>query len=86
MFAPFFSAFSLAGLVWLGRPRVRLLPFIILLLSAALLLVSCGGGLQGNAGGGSGSPGTPAGAYNINVTATCNSITHTSQVTLSVTP
>jgi hypothetical protein len=48
--------------------------------------VSCGGGLQGNgsAGAGTGNPGTPKGTYNITVTAICGSVTHSSQVSLTV--
>jgi hypothetical protein len=49
-------------------------------------LLSCGGGLQGNGGGGSGSPGTPAGTYTITVTAICGAVTHTAQISLTVTP
>jgi hypothetical protein len=61
----------------------RIILILILILVAGTL--SCGGGLQGN-GGGSGSPGTPAGTYSVTVTAICASVTHTAQVTLTVTP
>jgi hypothetical protein len=47
--------------------------------------VSCGGGLQGG-GGGSGSPGTPTGTYTITITATSGAITHSTPVSLTVTP
>jgi hypothetical protein len=88
--AVFFPAFPIAGLICLKRRksphdlRQTILAGFLLLLSMGLL--SCGGGLQGNGGGGSGSPGTPPGTYTINVTATCDSVTHTTQVSLTVTP
>jgi hypothetical protein len=88
--ATFVFAFPIAGLMCLKRSKLRneirrcalaILPFILI-----LGLLSCGGGLQGNGGGGSGSPGTPPGTYTITVTATCGSVTHTAQVSLTVTP
>ena len=58
---------------------------LLLLLFAVSLCVSCGG-LQGNGGGGgSGNPGTPPGTYNLTITATSGSITHGTQVILTVT-
>jgi hypothetical protein len=57
-----------------------------LLLISIVGLLSCGGGLQGNGGGGSGSPGTPAGTYTITVTAICGAVTHSAQISLTVTP
>jgi hypothetical protein len=89
MLAIFVSAFPIAGLMWPKRRksprklRQTILAGVLLLLSLGLL--SCGGGLQGNGGGG-GSPGTPPGTYTITVTAICGSITHTAQVSLTVTP
>jgi len=84
-----FFVFPLAGLVLLQRrtPRseVRWHGRIVLLAFLAMSSLSCGGGLQGN-GGGSGSPGTPAGTYTITVTATCGSVVHTAQVSLTVNP
>jgi len=50
-----------------------------------MLFLSCGGGLQGG-GGGTGSPGTPAGTYTITITAVSGSITHSAVVSLTVTP
>jgi uncharacterized membrane protein len=90
-FMPFLSAVPITGLVWIrrkkqryGRRRGTLLRF--LLLAGSLTCFSCGGGLQGNGGGGgSGSPGTPIGNYSISVTATSASITHSVQVSLTVT-
>jgi hypothetical protein len=87
--ATFFSAVPFAGLMCLKRRkspaelRQTMLGGFLLLLSLGLL--SCGGGLQGNGGGGSGSPGTPPGTYAITVTATCGSVTHTTQIWLTVT-
>src|SRR3954464_1985240 len=84
-----FSAFPIAGLICLKRLNLRseirrcVLAFLSLVLTSGV--ISCGGGLQGN-GGGSGSPGTPAGTYTITVTATCSSVVHTAQVSLTVTP
>ncbi|MCU1271654.1 MAG: hypothetical protein JWN74_2948 [Acidobacteriaceae bacterium] len=88
--ATVFSALPIAGLICLKRSKLQnkirrctlaILPFILI-----LGLLSCGGGLQGNGGGGKGSLGTPAGTYTITVTATCGSVTHTAQVSLTVTP
>ena len=55
----------------------------------AVLLVSCGGGLQGSgSGGGGGDPGTPAGSYAITLTATMNAtsgvVTRTALAKLTV--
>jgi hypothetical protein len=59
----------------------------VIALLMILLCLSCGGGMQGNsAGGGGGNPGTPAGTYNIKATAASDSITHSTQVSLTVTP
>lgn len=74
----------IAGLFWmfpvhLHRRSAALLAFALL----TFLGVSCGGGLQGG-GGGTGNPGTPKGTYNITVTATCGSVTHSGQATLTV--
>jgi hypothetical protein len=84
----FFSAFPLAGLLWpKGRKSLRELRQAILavfMFLVLLVLLSCGG-LQGNGGGGSGSPGTPPGTYTITVTAICGSVTHTAQLSLTVT-
>jgi hypothetical protein len=84
-----FLLLPLPGLILLQRrtprrkTRHRGRVVVLLLLVAGTL--SCGGGLQGN-GGGSGSPGTPAGTYTITVTAICASVTHTTQVSLTVNP
>jgi hypothetical protein len=84
-----FSVFPLAGLILVQRRmlrgEIRRRGRIVLLAALAMSALSCGGGLQGN-GGGSGSPGTPAGTYAITVTATCGSVVHTAQVSLTVNP
>jgi hypothetical protein len=68
--------------------RRRRLARILVLLIVAFCAASCGGGLQGNGAGGSGSdsPGTKSGDYLITLTATCGTVTHTATVTLKVSP
>jgi hypothetical protein len=84
-----FFFLPLPGLILLQRRAARRIfrrhGRVALLAILAVGALSCGGGLQGN-GGGSGSPGTPAGTYAVTVTATCNSVVHTAQVSLTVTP
>lgn len=48
--------------------------------------IACGGGLQGNGGGGTGDPGTKPGVYDVTITATCGTVAHSMAVTLTVTP
>jgi hypothetical protein len=58
----------------------------VVLLFVACCCTSCGGGLQGNGSiVGTGSPGTPAGTYNLQVTVATTSITHSAQVKLTIT-
>jgi hypothetical protein len=59
---------------------------LALVFSLAIVCLSCGSGLQGNGGGSSGNPGTPPGTYNITVTATTGTITHSTTLALAVTP
>jgi hypothetical protein len=85
------SLLPLPGLILLQRRialgKIRHHGWVVLVLILAVMTISCGGGLQGNGGGGgSGSPGTPAGTYVVTVTATCGSVAHTAQVSLTVTP
>jgi hypothetical protein len=79
----------MVGLLCSGAVPRRLRVLCVHMLAVALVTgacISCGGGLQGNgtAGGGSGNPGTPKGTYNIMVTATCGSVTHSLQASLTV--
>jgi hypothetical protein len=79
--------FPIAGLLWMSPLRwTRSAPRRLALLLVAISCISCGGGLQGNGtvGGGSGNPGTPKGTYNITVTATCGSVSHSGQMSLTV--
>jgi len=83
----FSPVFSSVGLVWLSRKR-RLCAKILsawIALILIMLCLSCGGGLQGGGGGG-GNPGTPPGTYNVKLTASSGCVTHSTQVSLTVTP
>jgi hypothetical protein len=86
----YFSALPLVSCLWLVRPAVRRklwrIPMLALVFSLAIVCLSCGSGLQGNGGGSSGNPGTPPGTYNITVTATTGTITHSTTLALAVTP
>jgi len=66
------------------RPRAGAIRLASLALLACLAMAACGGG----GGGGGVSPGsnngTPAGTYTIKITATAQSLSHSSQVTLQV--
>jgi hypothetical protein len=82
------ACFPMIGLLCLKPPKLlqNRLARALCIVVATGLCASCGGGLQGNgtAGGGSGNPGTPKGTYNIMVSASCGSVTHSSQVSLTV--
>jgi hypothetical protein len=79
-----FLTFPLAGLLWMTSLRsIRRVPRKLALL-LAISCVSCGGGLQGGGGGGSGNPGTQKGTYHITVVATCGSVSHSGQMSLTV--
>ena len=83
-----------ATVVPLARARQRrkgrslLLSLLFLLSLITLGLVGCGGGGTnsggGGGGGGGGAAGTPAGTYNITVTANSGSLTHTTTLMLVV--
>jgi hypothetical protein len=68
------------------RPAAILL-LLVTAIAFVILLIACGGGLQGN-GTAAANPGTPAGGYNMTVTAAMNSApgspTKTADVTLTV--
>src|ERR1044072_7028085 len=62
---------------------VSRVTWVLLLLAGC---ISCCGGLQDNVIGGEGSRGTPVGSYNIQVIENAVSVSHSSQLTLNVTP
>ena len=74
----------LAGLGSSGsrRRKMNILASTALLVVVLLLMMGCGGGSSG--GGGGGNPGTPAGTYNITVTAVSGSLSHQTIATLTV--
>jgi hypothetical protein len=84
--AMFLPTLPLVGLFWLALPayrsKRRRIPLAALVVFLAVVCLSCGSVLQGN--GGSGSPGTPPGTYNVKVTS--GTLTHSTQLTLTVTP
>jgi len=88
--AVLFTSVPLAGILLLpvSLLRRRKLSRLLMLVCLALTTISCGGGLQGNdgGGGGGGNPGTKPGDYPITITATCGTVTHSTLVTLTVTP
>jgi hypothetical protein len=84
---PWFWATALFGIVWLpftqrSRHTARKIAAISSLL-LVVFLVSCGGGTGGSSGGG-GTGGTPAGTYNLTVTATMGSTNESQTLTLTV--
>lgn len=94
-------AARLTPALWLGLPlaglfllpireiksKRRFAGMCALIAFVAISNFSCSGGLQGNStGGGSGSPGTPAGSYSVNVNVSTTSVSHSVQANLTVTP
>ena len=88
---------SSAAALWMAVPLVAivLVPIAgerrrkitrVLLLVMVGWGIACGGGLQGNGGGGTGNPGTKPGLYDVTITATCGTVAHTTAVTLTITP
>jgi hypothetical protein len=73
---PFSNSFSKSG------TRRRRLPLALLLLSGIALIVSCGGGSSPPPP--QMDPGTPAGTYTVNVTATSSGITRTGSFNVTV--
>lgn len=64
--------------------RRRKLHLAVLLASVALMLSCSGGNNSGGGGGGQTDPGTPAGTYTVNVTATSAGITRTASFNVTV--
>lgn len=86
--AALWMALPLVGIVFvpLAVKRRHKVSRVVLLAIVALGVGACGGGLQGNdGGGGSGSPGTKPGNYIVTITATCGTVAHSTAVTLTVT-
>jgi hypothetical protein len=84
-------------MIWLALPAIALAGFgsrrcklgvglmCLRMMAVTLLLAGCGGGSSSSGGGGGSSiPGTPAGSYNVVVTASSGSLTQTTNVTLNV--
>jgi hypothetical protein len=87
---PFVAVFPAAAVIFLSRRKFKpalQTSLLLALFAFTLASLSCGGGLQGG-NGGMDSPGTPAGTYNITVTAACCSVSPSPQtvVSLQVTP
>jgi len=64
--------------------RLRLAFSLCVLALFSIAFVSCGGGGGGGGGGSSYNPGTPAGTYNVGVTATSGTLSHSLSVTVTV--
>jgi hypothetical protein len=83
---PFLAVLPAAALIFLRQKKFKPLlrgSLLLALFTLALGALSCGGGLQSGSGG-SGSPGTPAGTYNITVTAACCSVSPSPQTAISL--
>lgn len=81
-------AFGFSATSGRGGPRAVVLRMASAVLLISLVVTSCGGG-GGSGGGGGGAPtppktGTPAGTYTLEVTATAQSLSHSSPITLQV--
>jgi hypothetical protein len=87
--ATWLISLPMAGLLWMRRRQPHLRKrdrYLFLMMLLTLGSVSCGGGLQGNGSiVGGGSPGTPAGSYNLRISVAAASLTHSTQVNLTVT-
>jgi hypothetical protein len=81
-----FPALTLVGIVSVGlRRRNRRLTCLLLcsvLLGSVALQMGCGG--SNNSTTGPKNPGTPAGTYTVNITATSGATQHTSSVSVKV--
>jgi hypothetical protein len=76
------GGFALAGIFILGSPRRRRnsLPLLLITLALLVMIPACGGGGSHHQQ----DPGTPAGTYNVIVSATGGAILQTNAFTLSV--
>jgi hypothetical protein len=76
------------GAGWAGsrRRKLGIGAAAVLMFLLLLLLLGCGGGgsSNGGGGGGGGNSGTPAGTYNVTVTATSGSVSHTATAAVTV--
>jgi hypothetical protein len=63
------------------RPRLPKYVFCFGLIAVLMSLNACGGGSQKTS---TSSPGTPAGTYNLVITATCNGVSRTVNLSLTV--
>jgi hypothetical protein len=85
-----FSGIGLFGLVFAGRFKKNRLGVVVATLAFVMMtsLLGCGGSNNNNGGGVKSNPGTPAGSYTVVVTAmgtsTGRTVSHTSNLTLSV--
>jgi subtilase family serine protease len=85
--APFFAGESavFAGVLALGlRNRRRSVTGVLILLTLSFVLASVGCGGSSHSGGSGGGSTTPAGTYNVTVTGTSGSTTHTTNVSVTV--
>jgi hypothetical protein len=87
--APLWMSFPVAALLWTWKRQPKLKRraayFLLMIFVTAVGGSSCGGGLQGNDNLGNGSPGTPVGTYNLQITVSAASVTHSAQVKLVIT-
>jgi hypothetical protein len=66
------------------RPAAVAIRAASLALLICLAMAACGGGAGGGGGSTGSNNGTPAGTYTLDITATAQSLSHASQVTLQV--
>ena len=82
-------AFPLAGFFFAPFTKASRRKFSCLFVAICFVaaIASCGGGLQGNgSNGGGGSPRTKPGNYTVTLTATCGTVTHSTNIAVTVTP
>jgi hypothetical protein len=80
------GGFALAGIFVLGSPhrRRRNLPLLLITLALLVMIPACGGGGSQGSTHHQQDPGTPAGTYNVRVSAAGGAILQTNSFTLSV--